>query len=132
MRKIIAVHFGAQPAFTPEENHPDAERYQFGDNWVDAIGGRPTQAEIDAVTAPGVPRAVTMRQARLALLSAGLLTAVNDAVAAMPGAAGEAARIEWEFSQEVQRDKALALALAPVLNFSEAQLDALFIAASAL
>lgn len=132
MRKIIAVHFGAQPAFTAQENHPDAERFQFGEIWVDATGGQPTQAEIDAVTAPGVPRAVTMRQARLALLGAGLLTAVNDAVAAMPGAAGEAARIEWEYSQEVQRDKALVAALAPVLGFDDAQLDALFTAAAAL
>lgn len=86
----------------------------------------------EAPAPAAVPKAVTMRQARLALLQAGKLTAVNDAVAGMQGAAGEAARIEWEYSQEVQRDKALVLALAPVLGLSEAQLDALFIAASAL
>lgn len=79
-----------------------------------------------------VPRAVTMRQARLALLGAGLLPAVNAAVAAMPGVAGDAARIEWEFSSEVQRDKALAQALASVLNLTDAQLDALFITAATL
>lgn len=92
--------------------------------------GMPTLVE-PSVT-PVVPRAVTMRQARLALLQAGLLPAVNAAVSSMEGAAGEAARIEWEYSQEVQRDKALVLALAPVLGFSEAQLDALFVAAAAL
>jgi hypothetical protein len=79
-----------------------------------------------------VPNAVTMRQARLALLQAGMLTAVNDAVAAMPGDAGAAARIEWEYSQEVQRDKALVLSLAPALGLTDAQLDALFITAAAL
>ena len=52
MRRIIAVHFGAAPAFTAQENHPDADRFQFGANWVDAIGGRPTQEEVDAVTKP--------------------------------------------------------------------------------
>lgn len=79
-----------------------------------------------------VPQAVTMRQARLALLQAGKLDAVNAAVANMPGDAGVAARIEWEYSQEVQRNKELVLALAPVLGLNEAQLDALFIAAAAL
>ena len=54
-----------------------------------------------------------MRQARLALLGAGKLAEVNTAIAAMPGAAGEAARIEWEYSGEVHRDKALIQALAP-------------------
>lgn len=95
-----------------------------------------TPAEIaayeEARAQVAVPRAVTMRQARLALLQAGMLTTVNDAVAAMPGAAGAAARIEWEYSQEVQRDKELVLALAPVLGLSPAQLDSLFIAAAAL
>ncbi|MCV6901066.1 hypothetical protein OE165_28940, partial [Escherichia coli] len=54
---------------------------------------------------------VTMRQARLALLGAGKLPAVNAAIAAMQGAQGEAARIEWEYSQEVQRDRGLVSAL---------------------
>lgn len=81
---------------------------------------------------PVVPASVTMRQARLALLQAGLLNTVNDAVAAMPGVEGQAARIEWEYSQEVQRNKALVQALAPVLNLTDAQLDQLFIAASTL
>lgn len=79
-----------------------------------------------------LPEVVTMRQARLALLSAGLLTSVNAAVSAMPGAEGEAARIEWEFSSTVDRQRPLVQALAAALGWSEAQLDALFIAADAL
>lgn len=81
---------------------------------------------------PVVPQSVTMRQARLALLGAGLLGNVNAAVAAMPGAAGDEARIEWEFSSEVQRHKPLVQALAPALNLTDAQLDQLFIAAAQL
>lgn len=79
-----------------------------------------------------VPQSVTMRQARLALLGAGLIDTVNSAVAAMSGAAGVAARIEWEYSGEVQRQKALTLALGSELGLTSDQLDALFIAADAI
>ena len=73
-----------------------------------------------------------MRQARLALLQAGLLDTINQAVAAMPGAAGDAARITWEFSGEVQRDNPFVGQLAATLHLSEAQLDNLFMSAAAL
>lgn len=84
---------------------------------------------------PPVPRPitkVTMRQARLALLGANLLATVNTAIAAMPGAQGDAARIEWEYSQEVQRDRGLVSALGTQMGMTEAQLDALFAAAAAI
>ena len=82
--------------------------------------------------APEVPQAVTMRQARLALLGAGLLSSVNTAVASMTGEQGDAARIEWEFSSEVRRTQPLVLAMGPILGLTDAQLDALFVAAAAL
>lgn len=75
---------------------------------------------------------VTMRQARLALLGAGLLPNVNAAIAAMTGAPGEAARIEWEYSQEVQRDRGLVSALGSQMGMTAAQLDALFATAAAI
>lgn len=81
---------------------------------------------------PPVPSTVTVRQARLALLSAGLLAQVNTAVAAMTGAAGDAARIEWEFSNTVERNKPLVVNISATLGLTSAQLDALFIAASKL
>lgn len=95
------------------------------------------QAWIDAgnvLQDPQSPRItkVTMRQARLALLGAGKLPAVNAAIAAMQGAQGEAARIEWEYSQEVQRDRGLVSALSSQLGMTEEQLDALFTAAAAI
>lgn len=79
-----------------------------------------------------VPVAVSMRQARLALLSVGLLTVVNDAIAAMPGADGEAARIEWEYATEVRRDSPLVAALSGPLNLADADLNQLFISAAGL
>lgn len=81
---------------------------------------------------PPTPRPVTMRQARLALLNAGLLATVNAAVAAMPGAAGDAARIEWEFSSEVFRNRPLVLSLGTALGLTAVQLEALFVAAAAI
>ena len=84
-------------------------------------------ADADPVVTP-VPQAVTMRQARLALHGAGLLSAVNAAI----NAAGEAAKIEWEYAQEVQRTSGLVPAMAAQLGMNDAQLDALFTAAAAL
>lgn len=79
-----------------------------------------------------IPESVTMRQARLAMLGAGVLSAANDAIAAMPGVQGDAARIEWEYAQEVRRDAALVAGMATALGLSEAQLDGLFVAAAGL
>lgn len=79
-----------------------------------------------------IPDAVSMRQARLALFGAGLLDAVNVGIAAMPGPAGAAARIEWEYASEVRRDSPLIAALEPALGLTSAQIDALFIGAATL
>ena len=79
-----------------------------------------------------VPGFVTMRQARLALLQSGLLGRVNAAIAAMPGTEGEAARIEWEYAQEVRRDSALMAPLAAKLGLTGPQIDDLFALAATL
>lgn len=79
-----------------------------------------------------VPEVVTMRQARLALLGAGLLAQVNTAVANMPGAEGDAARIEWEYAQEVRRDSPLVAALSVALGLTDETLDNLYKVAAGL
>lgn len=71
---------------------------------------------------------VTMRQARLALLQAGLLAQVQSAVAG----ADEATKITWEFSNEVRRDNPICQTLAAALGMGDAQMDALFTLASTL
>lgn len=91
-----------------------------------------TQEQIDAHKRLQVPRVVSMAQARQALHQAGLLMAVNNAVASMSGSAGDAARIDWEFRAEVHRDRALVKSMAETLGFTEDQLDELFIAAAAV
>ena len=79
-----------------------------------------------------VPEAVTMRQARRALLAAGLLAAVEAAIDALAEPERSAARIEWEYSSEVQRHNGFVAQLAPALGLSDAQLDALFVSAATL
>lgn len=90
-----------------------------------------TQAEIDAyvlANAPKVPTLVSMRQARLALLGAGLLSSVNAAIAA----GGEADQITWEYATEVDRNSDLVVNLSQALGLSSVDLDNLFLAAAAL
>jgi len=90
------------------------------------------EARKAAAAVPVVPRSVTMRQARLALLAAGKLGAVDAAIASLPSPQKEAAQIEWEFSSVVERDRPLVQTLGPALGLSESELDQLFITAVAL
>lgn len=81
-------------------------------------------------TAP--PSTVTMRQARLALLSYGLLDDVETAINAMPEPDRTAARIEWDYSNEVQRNNGFVAQLGGALGLDDAQLDGLFSLAATL
>ena len=81
---------------------------------------------------PHVPASVTMRQARLALLGAGLLASVDAAIDSLPSLQKEAARIEWEYATEVQRSSGLVPMMVAALGLDDAALDALFIEAAAL
>lgn len=90
-------------------------------NWVaDYVPPAPAKAE--------APTVVTIRQARLALLAAGLLDDIDAAV----HAAGRAAQIEWEYATEVRRDHALIAAMAATNNLTDDEIDALFTAAASM
>lgn len=82
--------------------------------------------------APAIPATVSMRQARLALLGAGLLANVDAAIATMPSPQKEAAQIDWEYATEVRRSSPLIDALGPALGLNDTQIDVLFIAAAAI
>ena len=81
---------------------------------------------------PPVPQIVTMRQARLALLGAGLLSQVDAAIDALPEPQKSAARIEWDYSSEVHRSRPFVQQLGHALGLSDEQLDALFTQAATL
>lgn len=73
-----------------------------------------------------------MRQARQALILAGLDESVESAVDAIPGVAGKLARAEWDKSQTVQRNRPLVNQLGAALGLTPQQIDALFITAATL
>ena len=87
-----------------------------------------TQAEADALRTPVpvVPSRITMRQARLALLQSGLLGQVDAAIAAMTGGVGDAARIDWQFAQTVERTHPLVATMTAQLTLTTQQIDDLF------
>jgi hypothetical protein len=100
-----------------------------GYEWVDLPYQTPPPAPEPVVE---VPRVVTMRQARLALSGAGKLASVTAAINALPIPQKEAAQIEWEYSQTVERDRGFVLLLSAALGLTDAQLDALFVTAAGL
>lgn len=109
---------------------PAVESYGFEyQAWLDA-GNVPEPAEIPVVD--NVPSEVTMRQARLALHAAGKLTAVEAAINALPDPPKTAARIEWDFSNTVQRQNGFVSQIAPLIGMSESEIDSLFITAATL
>ena len=71
---------------------------------------------------------ITPRQARLALLSAGLLDAVEAYIATQP----RAMQLEWEYASEIRRDNALMLTATTALGLNSEQLQALFTEAATL
>ena len=84
-------------------------------------------ADIEArKNATPVPQEVTMYQARRALAAAGLLTAVEAAIAA----AGTVAQIEWDTKNLVHRSYGMVSDMGQALGMTDAQLDALFISAA--
>jgi len=74
-----------------------------------------------------------MRQARLALLGAGLLDDIEEAIASIPDPVQRrAAQIEWEYANTVERQSAFMQQMAVGLGLSAKQMDDLFVQAAAL
>lgn len=80
------------------------------------------------VTAP-TAQTVSMRQAKLALLAAGKLAAVEMAIEAMSEPDRSAARIEFNSAGTVARDHASTALIGAAAGLNDAQIDELFAAA---
>lgn len=76
----------------------------------------------------GVPYKISIRQAKLALLGAGLLDDIENAIAS----ADRSVQISWEYATEFERDNPLILYFQSRLNLSKEQVDNLFIQAKGL
>jgi hypothetical protein len=101
----------------------------IGDTWDGAAFIRPPVV----VLPPTVPQSVTRRQAKQALLLAGLLGNVQPALDAIPDATQRTLmQIEWDDSQEFERNRPSLIAIGAALGLDSAALDQLFITAAAL
>lgn len=123
---LVAQNFVYNSEFElRSETHADHTYPVDGWYWFDTL---------DAAMA-GMPKnvsSVTMRQARLALLGAGLLDDVDAAINAMPEPQRTVARINWDYSSTVERDSEVLVALAASLGLAESDLDNLFTTAASL
>lgn len=77
---------------------------------------------------PPAPKSVSIAQAKLALLAAGLLDKVDTAVAN----ADRSVQIVWEYATRVERNSPLIDAMQGAVGLSDEQIDALFLEASRL
>ena len=120
-----------------EERRKRHDDYSQWINWNEDFPDRP-KPELPEwhplpVEPAGIQNVVTMRQARHALLNAGLLDAVDTAIAAIPDETERRqAQIDWEYATEVRKDWPWVQTLSTALGLSEEQLDQLFIEASGL
>ena len=125
---LTAPNFVYGPGFELKAESKDEYTYPVdGWVWADSLDAAMNHPQLrQQVTS------ITMRQARLGLLQAGLLGAVEAAIAALPEPKQSAARIEWEYASEVQRHNGFVSELAPLLGLNEPALDALFMSVAAL
>ena len=88
---------------------------------------------LEDIQPSSVPTKVTMRQARLALLQAGLLDQIEGALASIEDPIEKkTSEITWEYSIEVERTNPLVIRLTSIFGLSEEQVDNMFRQAIAL
>lgn len=125
---------GLEYAWARESAYPTSVPEFFGtcpddsDTQVDGVLGVYSQADWETMRDDEMrarnpaPQQVAMRQARLALLSAGLLDDVEVVIAA----AGRAAQLEWEYAAVVDRSNPAVAAVQQQQGMTDAQIDDLF------
>lgn len=68
---VIRTIYQTEPKFPASDQHPDAVRYRVGPWWVDAIGGEPTLAGVEAIAAPTREQIDSQKRASAKSLLAG-------------------------------------------------------------
>jgi len=100
---------------------PRFQEYTDGEGVVHTVQEQEDAAREAAYQAT-IPKVVTIRQAKLALLQAELL----DNIEAAMTQADRATKIEWEYAIEFRRDWPALLAMQPLLGLTDEQIDDLF------
>ena len=137
---VAGLAFG----FALESRYPTAYPVFYGTCADDADTSLPGVLEVidqagyeaalaGEMTARRAKLVVTMRQARRALLAAGLLDQVDAAIAAIADATERRqAEIDWEYATTVERLRPWVQTLGAALGLSAEDLDALFEQAATL
>ena len=121
--QLVASDFVDGPGYTLSEAGRNDQSYPV-DGWYWFADLDAAMAGITASTSGSV----TMRQASLALLNAGLLDDVESLVATLP----RAYQIEWERASVVQRDNQLVEIVRQQQGMTSGQIDDLFALAATL
>lgn len=110
------------------------ELNEYGEVVTVTTNGGTVIKELDRPsTTSSAPQAVSMRQARLALLQAGMLATVDQVIAGItPTEAQQRIKVEWDYATEVARNWPTLLALQPALGLTDEQVDDLFVLAATL
>ena len=72
-----------------------------------------------------IPKTITLRQARLYLLSIGFLDDLENIISQ-----NRAYQIEWEYANQIERESPLVKILGQVLNLDDTAIDNMFMEAS--
>lgn len=116
---------------TAEQHSALMEGQSHGKRIVSDADGLPILID-PPIPTPQVPEKVTMRQARLALHFANLLTSVQTALEALPEPDRTTAMIEWDYASDVYRSSDLISVLGDALELSAEEFDNLFFTAATL
>lgn len=123
---IVAIPLAHLPGFDPANPHPFT--YAVGDEvqvgWV-----KSGSTFVPPTPVVLIPQSVTRRQFKLALLNIGLLDNIESVIAA---STDRALQINWTEALDFRRDNPFVASMATALGKSEAEIDALFIAAAAI
>lgn len=129
------VHTTTRPVYdTATHKAAEGAPVLVAGQWQQAWSVVPLSAqELDDARRALVPAKVTRRQARQALLIAGLLDDVQPAINAIADPMQRGlAQIEWDDAQEFERHRPLLIQLATALGLDDEALDNLFIQAVTL
>ena len=108
-------------------NWIQSDTARMGDTYSNGVFTTPPPAP-----AP-IPQVVTRRQAKQALAINGKLSLVQPAIDAIPDPAQRTLiQIEWDDSQEFQRNRASVIGIGTAIGLDSAGIDALFVQAATL
>lgn len=121
-----APNFVYAPTYVLKIEDKDTYTYPL-DGWIHAETLDEAIAKFKLIGVDGVPQSITARQARLAMLQAGLLDQVEEMLSQ-----NKAWSIEWEYASEIERTHPLISVMQQALGLTENQVDELFVTGSLL